>query len=127
MIRTIEHLEISDGHAQLSHYITSRAWWVIVPLDETGAAWVQAFEREFYYSKGFEDDFHALLIPGAAGRLLLPLYFARKTRAPRAEVETFLKHPVPAGQDLFLWGQSLESADAIMTFLQSTVKAVAKA
>ena len=127
MIRGIEHLEIPDGHAQLSHYITSRAWWVIVPLDETGAGWVQSFEREFYDSKGFEDDFHAMLIPGAAGRVMLPLYFAKKTRAARAEVEKFLNYPVPEGQDLFLWGESLEGAETVMKFLQGAVKGVARA
>jgi len=119
--------DIEDAHAQISNYITSLEWWVIVPLDETGAAWVQAFEREFYDSKGFQADFHAMLVPGAAGRLLLPLYFAKKTRAPRVQVEKFLKHPVPDGQDLFLWGQSLEGAEAIMKFLQGAVKAVARA
>jgi hypothetical protein len=116
-------LDNSEGCKRLSSYITTGLWWVIVPMDQMGAKWLCKFEEDFYDSKGFSKDFHAILIPNVAGRIILPVYFAKKTRVTLEALEEFANQPVGEEHDILLWGKDLRSSDAVMKFLQSAVKA----
>jgi hypothetical protein len=116
-------LDNSEGCKRLSSYITTGLWWVIVPMDQMGAKWLCKFEEEFYDSKGFSKDFHAMSIPRVAGQIILSVFFAKKSRVSLEVLEDFMPCPLRTWQDTQLWGKDSSGAVAVMKFLQSAVKA----
>jgi hypothetical protein len=113
---------------QLSHYMISQEWWVVVPMDQIGANFLYQFAEDFFgedfSSLSFSEDFHAMVIPNVAERIFLPVFFAKKTRVAFEVLQTFAKQPLDKDQDIQLWGNDLNDADTVMEFLQSTVKGI---
>jgi len=114
----LHFMEQGDGHAQLAHYLRSKAWWVITPLDDMGQKWLSALEHEFYDSKGFSGDFHMLLFPQTADCALLPVFFALKTRAPLTALERFTGQHIGGGQDILLLGRDLSTVKPVLAFFE---------
>jgi hypothetical protein len=107
-----------------SSYITSRDWWVIVPMDGLGEQWAGVLEQDFHDLKPLfdgPDDIHVIVNPRVVGRIISGIYFVKRTQFSLGFIEELTQGSMKEEQHIILLGNDFTGADAVKDFILSAV------